>query len=715
MLAYLTPLQLLGPLAFVAGLYLAGPLLPLARPWARQIVFVAVWAVVGRYMVWRFVDTVLAAQGSATQIAWVWFCFAIEVLALADACILYVAFLRRTDRSAEADAHEARLRRAAATEDVPALPDVDVFIPTFDEPLEIVEKAIVGALCIDYPNFRVWVLDDGRRAWLRDFCAAKGAGYIVRPDNAHAKAGNINHALGLTHGAFVAIFDADFVPQRNFLLRTMGFFDDPAVGIVQTPHAFYNADPMQTNLAVRASQPDDQRLFFDAIMPSRDGWDAAFCCGSNAVIRRAAFAATGGGFPLGSITEDALLSLALLRHGYVTRFLGEHLAFGLAAEGIRAFFVQRQRWARGAMQILRLPEGPLGPGLRSVHRLLFLPTHWVTGGLTEIMSILAPIIFMWTGLAPMLHVDAADVLYYILPMVAAVIGGLCIYAQGTYAPLAAQVLGTFQAFRILPIALHTLVHPAGHAFRVTPKGRAAREASYDRAILAACATLGLFTLGGILLNVTPEWRLVGQSALLPVVYLWSVFNVVKLFLVAMMCLQRPPRRQEERFARNEPVWIHSTDGLQVGHLLNVSLSGAGVALAAYAPGPQCTLSPQPGDFVRLFMRDVGFVTGVAARVDGARLGIRFVSLDSTERDLLIRKLFTADVAEPHRPTSTWLAAFALVRSIWAAPSIESGAGESDVEPSTNDARLPAQTLVIPPRSLSSSLTALAATRRDLVA
>ena len=230
------------------------------------------------------------------------------------------------------------------------------------------EKTITGALCLEYPNFTVWVLDDGRSAWLKEFCQAKGVGYLTRPDNSHAKAGNINHALTKTNADFVAVFDADFIPQRRFLMRTMGFFSDPKIGVVQVPHAFYNRDLMQTNLAVRKSLPDDQRFFFEAIMPSRDAWDAAFCCGSNSVTRRAALRAIGDALPTQSLTEDMLLSLMMLREGYITRYLCERLAVGLAPESIKAFFVQRQRWARGAMQILFLAAGPFGSRLSFAQR-----------------------------------------------------------------------------------------------------------------------------------------------------------------------------------------------------------------------------------------------------------------------------------------------------------------------------------------------------------
>ncbi len=352
--------ELAGPLILVLGaVYLLGPLLPLSRGWARGLMFVTVWAVIARYLNWRFFTTVLPVDGTWYEIGWVYFCFAVEVLALFDALILYLAFLRTSDRSGEADLHEARLRAMPPDE----LPSVDVYIPTFNEPMEVLEKTITGVLCLDYPNFKAWVLDDGRRPWVKAFCEAKGVGYLTRPDNRHAKAGNINHALTKTSADFVAIFDADFIPQRNFLMRTVGFFADPAIGVVQVPHAFYNYDPTQSSLALRKALPDDQRFFFDAVMPSRDGWNAAFCCGSNSVTRRAALRSVGDAFPTESITEDVLFSITLLRQGYITRYLCERLAVGLAPEGLKAFFVQRRRWARGAMQILYLTAGPLGRDL----------------------------------------------------------------------------------------------------------------------------------------------------------------------------------------------------------------------------------------------------------------------------------------------------------------------------------------------------------------
>jgi len=182
--------------------------------------------------------------------------------------ILAAACLSRTrERSSEVDAN---LPWLAAQ--FPA-PRVDVLICTYNEEEAILERTIVGALGMIYPNFRVWVLDDGRRDWLRDLCERAGCRYLSRSTNAHAKAGNINNALRQLAGLdekpdFISILDADFVCSSNFLTRAMALFRDPKVGLVQTPQHFYNNDPIQMNLLLERVWPDEQRLFFDIVQPA---------------------------------------------------------------------------------------------------------------------------------------------------------------------------------------------------------------------------------------------------------------------------------------------------------------------------------------------------------------------------------------------------------------------------------------------------------------
>ena len=703
--------ELLAPTIFVVGaVYFLGSMLPITRNWARRSIFGVVWLVVAWYLHWRLFVTVLPAEGAWYEIGWLWLCFAIEVVTLADQFILYVTFLRITNHSPAADHHEARLRALPPEQ----LPSVDVYIATYNEPIEVLEKTITGALCLDYPNARLWVLDDGRRPWLKAFCEAKGVGYLNRPNNAHAKAGNINRSLTQTNAEFVAVFDADFVPQRNFLMRTIGFFSDPAIGIVQIPHAFYNPDPMQANLALRKSLPDEQRFFFDVIMPSRDAWNAAFCCGSNSVTRRAALRAIGDGLPTESITEDMLLSMTLLRKGYITRYLCERLAFGLAPETVDAFFVQRQRWARGAIQILYLANGPFGRGLTIMQRLLFLPTHWVSLSLRSLMAVVAPIVFLWTGMSPVFDVNPTDVLYYFLPMVLALAGGVWAYAPGQHFPLASQVQGTFLSFRILPIVLQTLVRPFGHPFKVTPKGGTSQISSYARGIFWTAGGLIALTILGLVVNSIPEWRILENADVLPVVAFWSAINVVTLFLVCMLSLQAPMRRGEERLEIDEQIWIVGPRGtISAGRIKDISLSGVGlVADTDRAP------AAHDGDRVRVFITEVGFVAGTVVRQRGGFLGVQFDLPASVERDLLIRKLFTSGRDTTNVNASVWLATCDMLKSIWGMRTemLEQAAEEtSNVVVAFPIEKLPARSLVVAPQPQRSRFSDLAEQRCKIAA
>ncbi len=323
-------LIVLAPTLLVFAFFLLGPFSwSRYHSWTRTATCIFVFAVAARYLWWRLTETVLPYPDDGANFYWVWFLFVIELLAFCEVVMFLILMSRYVNRSAEVDA----LAPAYFAKDPQDLPAVDVFIPTYNEPLDVLERTIVGALALDYPKekLKVYVLDDKRRDWLKAYCEQKGAIHVTRPDNSHAKAGNMNNGLKVSSGDFIAIFDADFVPYRHFLRRTLPLFTDPVIGIVQTPQHFFNVDPVQSNLGLENIWPDEQRLFFDEMAPSRDAWDVSFCCGSCSIARREALDEIGG-FPTESITEDLLTTLSMLNRGYKTRYLNERLSMGLAAE-----------------------------------------------------------------------------------------------------------------------------------------------------------------------------------------------------------------------------------------------------------------------------------------------------------------------------------------------------------------------------------------------
>ncbi len=359
------------------------------------------FAMMSQYAWWWITETLPAPAPNFEYALALVFLIA-ELVGIATAALSLMFLTRTRNRSPDADANAGWL---SSLENPPS---IDVLICSYNEEKEILERTIVGALGMDYPSFRVWMLDDNRRAWVKTLCAELGCHYLSRSDNAHAKAGNINHALKHIAGLpdppeFVSILDADFVPTPKFLRRGMSPFRDPGIGVVQTPQHFVNPDPIQINLGATKFWPDEQRFFFDIVLPAKDAWSAAFCCGTSSIVRMQPLMEIGG-FPTDSVTEDYLLSLRLKEKGFQTAYLNEPLTYGLAPEGLKEYITQRSRWCLGFMQIARGRSGPLsfGSPLAFIDRLslteVFL--NWTAVPLSRAIGLIIPPVSLAFGLHP---------------------------------------------------------------------------------------------------------------------------------------------------------------------------------------------------------------------------------------------------------------------------------------------------------------------------
>ena len=246
-------------------------------------------------------------------------------------------------------------------------PSVDVYIPIYSEPLDILEKTLAAACAVRYQNKAIFILDDSHRDEIHNLATAYGANYIKGPRH-HAKAGNLNHALTLTRGELIVVFDTDHIPVSSFLDETVPFFHEPKVGVVQTPHHFYNQDIFQRAFRSARHVPNEQDMFNHGIQGGRDNWKGAFFVGSGAVFRRQALESIDG-FKLMSITEDIHSSQHLHAKGYTSVFVNKDLAVGLAAEDYASYIVQRKRWMQGCLQIFFKNNPLLQKGLGLRHRL----------------------------------------------------------------------------------------------------------------------------------------------------------------------------------------------------------------------------------------------------------------------------------------------------------------------------------------------------------
>lgn len=578
------------------------------------------------YLFWRLFYTVLPFDKNGVALVWIWIVYLFEVLAFCEVVIFLLIMSRLNGRSGEADRYESEF--AGIT------PPVDVFLPTYNEGLDVLEKSILGAKHMDYPDFKVWVLDDGKRPWLESFCKENNVGYLTRPDHLHAKAGNLNNGLRHTAGEFFAVFDADFVPARNFLKRTIGFFlADETIGLVQTPQHFFNKDPIQLNWKLDRLLPDEQRLFFDSMAPCRDGWGAAFCCGSCSIVRRAAIEKIGG-VPTSSITEDLLTTLSLLTVGYKTVYLNETLSRGMSSESLHGYFVQRGRWCRGGIQCFFVPEGPLrAHGLTLGQRVLFSPYSWIIQPLIRFMMLLVPLMYLWFNLMPLYIFEGYRLIGFQFALLLIYFLAMRWLTGRKYVPLLASAINLFGMFRLLPVMLASLVKPFGVPFRVTPKGQGDKIGIDWYVFSSAGIFLGL-TLAGLWFNIHVELRRIDRMDFFEYILFWSCINILLLFLAMLLCFDAPRKRREERFTVSENATVI---GVGEVFLADMSLNGCKLKI------DQDSSVMPIGATCRLLCSGVKEeLSCQVVRSQGCFRMVTFTALDASQREALIVKLFTGN-------------------------------------------------------------------------
>lgn len=357
---------------------------------------------------------------------------------------------------------------------------VDVFVPVYKEPVDIVDLTVAAAAGLRGAEVRVWVLDDGNDDDMRDLAARHGVGYIRRAEHTGAKAGNINNALSITDAPFIAVFDSDHVADPAFLEATLGYMEDPAVAFVQTPQYYANGDASR----IAAASWAQQALFFGAIARGKDGLDAVFCCGTNVLFRREAFESVGG-FPTNSLTEDFELSIWLHERGWKSVYVPDVLARGLGPEDMASYVSQQQRWARGCLSGL---PGAMRAKLPLKLKIQYLlsATYFLSGW-TVLIYMSFPVIRLLTGGQPIDDVTAPEFLLHFAPYFAVALATVAVAGSGAY---------TFSAFALaaanfwihILATVYTVLKKEG-SFVVTPKKGA--EARQPGAVMPALAVVAI--------------------------------------------------------------------------------------------------------------------------------------------------------------------------------------------------------------------------------
>jgi cellulose synthase (UDP-forming) len=573
--------QVFCSLAVIAVLFIASRFL--SKKGLPRIIYLAFASfLVLRYIYWRFFFTLTYNDFFSFVCAWL--LFLAEVYGVFMFLLSVFVNLRPIERAP-----------AKTSADMSDCLSVDVFIPSYDEAEDLIATTLIGARSMHYPKdkLNVYLLDDGgtvtkrnqidpakaqqaqtRHDALQNLCGNLGVHYLTREKNVHAKAGNLNAALPRTHGDLILILDADHVPTVDFLQKTAGYFlEDDKLFLVQTPHFFINPDPIEKNLGLFQNMPSENLMFYGAIHPGLDFWNASFFCGSAALLRRSALLETNG-FSGESITEDAETALMLHNRGWNSRYLKYPVISGLQPETFSSFMVQRMRWAQGMVQIFLLKNPLLMKGLSIPQKLSYLSsmTFWFFP-ISRIIFAFAPAAFLLFGLH-IYNATLLDLAIYTIPyLIVLLMSSDYLFGKVRW-NFISHIYELMQSMYSFRAVLTVLRNPRSPSFGVTPKSEK-RGADF---ISPLAKPFYWMIIGTALVFLVGIWRFVAfadERTMTGAALFWAIFN----FILFAACLGALLERRQRRANPRLPADFHATvkvddDMIRSVYVRDISVGGA---------------------------------------------------------------------------------------------------------------------------------------------
>lgn len=534
------------------------------------------------------------------------------------------------------------------------LPAVDVFISTYNEPVDVLTRTIVAATKIDYPKnkLKIYVGDDGSREEVRALCEKAGAIHVTREDHSHAKAGNINNMLSLSSGKYILTLDADMIPKKSIISDMVFYFEDSRCGFVQAPQVFYNNDIYQYNLKAKEGIPNEQDFFMRTILEKRALYNAVLHVGSNAIFSRQALTDIGG-IPTSSITEDMATGMLIQAKGYKSFFVNKALAVGLSVENIFDQVKQRDRWLRGNVQVIKKNNPLTIKGLSFFQRMIYLDGffYW-TSGLQKMIYIIAPLLYLLFRV----KVFSAQGLDIVLIFIPYFLSNSLYFKRVTDKSRNltwSHIYDTALAPHLAWSFLTEFLFGKELKFNVTPKGNTTTKDKFNTrlalphivflslSVFSILANIGLIIYGNLFGGILPA---------IIINLLWCTYNALAIFVAIFLFIDRRRVRSSERI----PVELQTT-GLftncnyyktQLNKANNLLLDSNSKANSDYLC-TQCGIVTDISDVgaqifsnvscehfnfvygekVNLTIKNIGAVTGTVIRMSstaaGKELGIKF--------------------------------------------------------------------------------------------
>ncbi len=647
---------------------------PQPRTWSRVVVVSILLALTIRYLLWRSLFT-LNLDNPLDDMFSLGLFFMELLIIFSNSFQLYL-MLNAKHRHREAD------KMVVAVIDGTFTPSVDILIPTYNEPTSILRRTIVGCQALEYDQKKIYLLDDGQRKEMQNLAKELGCEYITRPDNRHAKSGNLNNALAQTAGELIVVFDADFVPTKNFLTRTIGFFQDRTIGLVQTHQSFYNADPIARNLGLENELTPEVEIFHRYYQPLRDGVNTAMCIGTAFVARRR-YLEEIDGFVTDSLSEDYFTGIRVSAQGYQVIYLGERLSAGLSAENMAGYISQRLRWANGTLQAFFIKANPLTiPGLKPLQRLAHLEgiLQWCTSAsVVRVAFLLVPLAYSFLGVIPW-KTTVKESLYFFLPYYLVQLSTFSWLNYRSRSAFISDVYSVVQCFPVSVAVIQTLLSPFSKGFKVTPKGVSSDRYHFNWTLAWPLIILFIGTaisfwrnLGFALMNSTQQLQMASGDAKLAegmgVAWIWSAYNLVIIAIALLTFLDVPKPDRYEWFDLQRIVCI-TVEGRRLwGVTTKISEGGAEVALTETAIPKQLEKLPVKLKIMEEELELTGQITHISFTDEVPRMRVAFDSLSLPQYRCLVEMLFCRPGQWKLRKTTGELRSLWLLLRILLKPSV----------------------------------------------
>lgn len=514
------------------------------------------------------------------------------------------------------------------------IPYVDVLICTYNEPLYLLEKTIAASTNLDYPThkFKIHVCDDGRRDSLKLLCKKYNVNYISRDNNEGAKAGNINNALKYLKGDLFAVLDADMIPKKEFLSRTVGYFTNENLAFVQVPQVYYNKDTYQYNLMKNI--PNEQDFFMRDIQEARAARNAVLHVGTNALFKRE-YVDEIGGYPTCSITEDMAVGMLLQSRGYDSVFINEELVLGLSATTFTELVKQRDRWCRGNIQVLKHFNPIFTKGLTLPQKIAYFDggVYWFSN-LQKIVFILFPLIYLLTR---KLIIDSS-ILTLLNMYIPFILGQILIF--NTLSPGNRKL--TWAHFYEIAMAPHLTLSILKEMlffktkFNVTLKEIQQDKKQFQFRVALPHIVIVIVTIIAWIVStrLLIEKNIHVQAYLLNMI--WSIYNFIGAIICIKVSYQKPIFRTSERININEDITVECDykQNKFKAKILNLSEKGIGLKLNE-------ELDLQCEETIKLDLKGSIFICKVS-RINKDLLGLSFNKVTPYQMKLIM-SIFTENM------------------------------------------------------------------------